>query len=127
MISKGASDLNEGLIGACNNNNLELAKLMIDKGANNFNDALDYIEGKMYIDIIKLLVEKGANNLNSLHNIENLELYKLYLKNNGENINDHYKKLVIFYDPVYYLITHKELSKIEPLPMDLLRMLKDFI
>ena len=40
MITKGATDWNDGLYGACRGGNLDIVRLMINKGANYWNDGL---------------------------------------------------------------------------------------
>ncbi len=66
----------------------------------------------------------------NLKNIENLELYKLYIKKTGEINNKHYNKLVCFYDPIYYIITHRvenNKNKIYKVPDDIWHLMRTFI
>ncbi len=154
MIEQGANDWNFAIQCACKGNHLELVELMISKGAfTNYSDILLLFENCIQLSksnkIIKLVMETYKtidkpvrfNNLDfklwaswNFRHTENLELYGLYLKNKRHfdsrydsdfDIN-HYKKLLL-YDPVYYLLINKKLSKLYSIPIDLIRYLRTFI
>ncbi len=70
----------------------------------------------------------GANDWEYLEDIGDLGLYRLYIKNTGKIDKEYYDIMIIYDDPIYYLITNRELNKnIGRLPMELYRYLKDFI
>jgi len=59
-IIKDEADFNAGLLEACKNGYIEIAKLLIEKGATNLNEALYTAALNSHTSIAKLLIEKGA-------------------------------------------------------------------
>ncbi len=130
MIQKGVNDWKWGLRGACQSGDIDIIDLMIQKGADEWNWGLwGACEGG-YTTIVNLMIEKGADDWNCLWNVENLTLYKLYIKKTGKIGTDHYNKLVCFYDPIYHIITRRteNIRKgIYKIPNDLWRLMRTFI
>ena len=73
------------------------------------------------------MIEKGANDWDYLSNIENLELYKLYIQKTGDFNEKHYNKLICFYDSIYCIVTHYNNNEsLKKLPFELWRYTKSF-
>ena len=63
MISKGATNWNGGLLGACQGGHLNLAKLMISKGANNWNGGVRYACEEGHLNMVELMMYEGDVNM----------------------------------------------------------------
>ncbi len=126
---------NYGLEGACEGGQLEIVKLMISKGANDWDKGLHcatynywyspFIKNRP--EIVKLMISKGSRNYRSLEYSHNPSMFKLYMKYSGNYDILKYEKLVIEYDSLYCLMIYKNVSKLSALPMDLIRLLMEFI
>ena len=95
-----------------------LVKLLKSK----YNFLLCYIFNQKVYNI------KTFNWFKGIKDIENLELYKLYLKHGGEINTSKYERLIIKEDPLYTISTHYDKGGIvQKIPIDLWRYTKEFL
>ena len=129
MIENGADYWNGGLYCACKGGHIDIVNLMIHHGANDWDEGLYSACYGGHIDIGNLMIKNGANNFIDLKNIENLQLYKLFIYHYPDKIDkEKYEKLVIKQDPIYTIITHHSKGGIiRKLPIDLWRMVHNFL
>ncbi len=64
MLEKGATDINSGLLSACQGGNIEIVKLMLEKGSNRINHGLYHACDGGHKEIVELMIEKGADDFN---------------------------------------------------------------
>jgi len=89
-ISK--SKLNNGLIGACYGNRIEIAQLIIDLGAYDFDQGLVAAVSKGNVNLINLMIMYGADVRRGLFEAckkkKHIDLVKLMIKDNNISNND---------------------------------------
>ncbi len=142
LTKEGVDNWAFGLKGACKGGHINIINLMIknmryifnledmlndDEMLDVWNLGLIDASEEGHLELVKLMIKKGANNYSILQRTCNLSIYKLYIKYTKNYSIDNYRAFLINYCLVYYLMTHKNLSKLRPLPMDLIRLLKEFI
>jgi len=64
MMSKGATNWNWGLRGACRGGHMEIVRLMISKGANDWNRGLFGACYRGHMNIVQFMIEKRAKDWN---------------------------------------------------------------
>ena len=67
LISKGATDWNNGLYEACRGGHLQLANLMIEQGATDWDGGLRGACWGGHLPLVNLMIERGATNLTQYH------------------------------------------------------------
>ncbi len=145
IIKQGLDFFGDGLRGACHGGHIKIINLMILKIRDDWGcgDKVDDPENEEmtgiwdvglhgaldgnHSGIVNLMIMRGARDYKILYHTKNPYVFKLYMKYTGDYNIKIYEKLVINYCPIYYLITYKNLSKLRPLPMDLIRLLQEFI
>lgn len=137
MIENGATDWDSGLICACRGGSFKIMEMMKSLGAKNFEECLQYeMEDNINIDVIKTLVRFGATKFSHFEYVEDYKLYGLYCKTEGINVKkDRQFKKLLKSAPFYILLLGRYYKAshlcgtnyIRKLPIELFRMLRDFL
>ena len=118
-----------GFEGACEGGHVDIIDLLIENGVDNWNIGLKGACRGGHVDIIRMLIEKGADYWHPLASVNDLSLYKLYLKKIGKFNQMHYRCLISYQDPLYCVVINhyqEENRLIRMLPVDIWKLMMPF-
>ena len=131
-LGLGEYDVNQGLLGALQGEDLEIVKWMIELGADI--DALSpWIVSSLHPSSTKVnryLAQVYPSSFSRYETTEDLDVYKIYLQRGGKFDQPKYKCLVSCQYPLYTIVIHfyqKQNKLIRMLPVDVWKMMTLFL